>query len=244
MDICYLDSNLLVCIKPVGVLAESHHGNGLPDLVQTHLVKIGESNCGVYTVHRLDRGVGGLTVLARSSDAAAKLSLQIQKGEFIKEYLAVLIGVPENKEDTLKDLLFRDASQGKTYVVDRMRKGVREASLSYQYLGSRMDGERTLSLVRIRLHTGRTHQIRVQFASRGLPLYGDSRYGSGDKSDNPALYAWHLQFRKPFQHHKTIDISVLPEAIYPFSLFNDELNELKNCAKTSEKACQSTQNML
>lgn len=223
--VLYEDRHMLIVVKTAGVLAESKkNGGSLPELVSEYLQNKGEDPA-VFTVHRLDRDVGGLTALAKNSAAAGKISARIAAGEAVKEYLAVVHGVPEQTEATLTDLLFRDASKGKTYVVDRMRKGVREASLEYKLLQT-VDSEGSrLSLVRIRLHTGRTHQIRVQFASRGLPLVGDGRYGSGDGGDRPALFAFHLCIRQPFKH-KMAEAFALPPKIYPFSLFSDTLDSL------------------
>jgi 23S rRNA pseudouridine1911/1915/1917 synthase len=159
-------------------------------------LKSRDEDATVRTVHRLDRAVGGLTVLARTQAAAASLIEQIAARTAEKEYLAVLRGVPEQDEATLEDLLFHDSRTNKTFVVARPRKGVREAKLSYRVVG-RAEGESgPLTLVRVRLHTGRTHQIRAQFSHRGLPLLGDIRYGS-KAQHGPALFACRLCFDHP-----------------------------------------------
>jgi 23S rRNA pseudouridine1911/1915/1917 synthase len=193
--VLYCDESLLVCEKPAGVLSEPGPGRNLPDMAAQWLSERGE-NPAVRTVHRLDRAVGGLTVLARTQAAAASLIAQIAARTVEKEYLAVLRGVPEAEEAALEDLLFHDSRTNKTFVVTRPRKGVREAKLSYRVLG-RAEGETgPLSLVRVRLHTGRTHQIRAQFSHRGLPLLGDLRYGSR-AAHGPALFSCRLAFNHP-----------------------------------------------
>ena len=180
IEILYCDKDIAVCIKPAGVLSES---GGMPELLSAQL------GGQFYCVHRLDKAVGGVMVYARSSFAAAKLSSAIAQGQTVKEYLAVVLGRPEPAEGLMRDLLFRDKAKNKSYVVDRMRRGVKEAELEYALIGSNAG----YSLVQIRLHTGRSHQIRVQFASRGMPLLGDARYG-GMKSVNIALWSHRLSF--------------------------------------------------
>lgn len=164
VEICYLDEHILVCVKPARVLSTDEPG-GLPELLRQQL---GEPDGGIWTVHRLDRVVSGLMVLARNSEAASELSRQVREGEFQKTYRAVLHGVPPQPQDTLVDLLGRDKARKMTYVAPKPGKGIQQASLSYQVLSTAQG----MSLVEIQLHTGRTHQIRVQFASRGLPLVG------------------------------------------------------------------------
>ena len=170
MDILYQDNSILVCIKPAGVLSTDEPG-GVPELVRQAL---GDPNACVRTVHRLDRVVSGLMVLARTPAAASKLSAQIREHDFGKTYLAVVHGEPDALQGTYRDLLRRDPNERKTYVTDKMAKGVQEAVLDYDVLGTRAE----LSLVRIYLQTGRTHQIRCQFSARGLPLWGDKKYST------------------------------------------------------------------
>ena len=188
MDIRYKDNWILVCIKPAGVLSTDEPG-GLPSLLREAL---GDPTACVRTVHRLDRTVSGLMVLARTRMAASILSQQVRQREFGKEYLAVVHGeLPQT--GTLRDLLGRDPESHRTYVADAPGKDVREAVLDYEVL----DRREGLSLVRVRLHTGRTHQIRVQFASRGFPLVGDRRYGDPEELDGIALWSWRLGFTHP-----------------------------------------------
>lgn len=195
LNVLYHDRAVVVCDKPAGCLSEPGPGANLPALISAWLTARGEEPT-VRTVHRLDKAVGGLMVLARTQGAAAALIAQIAARTVQKEYLAVLRGVPEAEEATLEDLLFHDSRTNKTFVVQRPRKGVREAKLSYRVVGRAGTPDQPLTLVRIRLHTGRTHQIRAQFSSRGLPLLGDLRYGS-KATHGPALFSCLLAFDHP-----------------------------------------------
>lgn len=189
IEICYQDADVLVCIKPPRVLSTDEPG-GLPALLRETL---GEPQADIRTVHRLDRVVSGLMVLARNRTAASELSRQVREGIFEKRYWAVLHGIPEREADTLCDLLGRDKARKMTFVAQEPGKGIQEASLSYQRLASREDA----SLVEVRLHTGRTHQIRVQFASRGYPLWGERKYSTLNDSCEIALFSHQLGFFHP-----------------------------------------------
>ena len=187
IHILYSDRELAVCIKPAGILSEGQAPDSLPALLSAEL------NRPVYPVHRLDRGTEGLMVFALTQPSAAELSRQIVAGELKKEYLAVVCGAPSEERGSLCDLLFYDRRAGKSFVVDRARKGVKEARLDYTLLARGRD----TALLRVLLHTGRTHQIRVQLASRGLPLAGDRRYGAPIAGKNPALCSHALAFSHP-----------------------------------------------
>ena len=186
IDILHIDNDIIVCIKPAGLLSE---GEG-PESLLTLLAE----QCGgqVYPVHRLDRGASGLMVFARHSKAAAGLSRAVQEKQLKKEYFAILSGVPAQQEGELTDYLFKDSRKGKVFAVSRPRKGVRDARLTYRVLWQ--DGES--ALVRVALDTGRTHQIRVQFSTRKMPLWGDGKYGSRVKGDL-ALFSCGLGFPHP-----------------------------------------------
>ena len=214
LRILYEDAHLVLCVKPVGVLSEdSADGACMPALLRTHYRAQGKPDY-IATVHRLDKAVGGVMLFSRRREITGKLTAAIAEHRVTKEYLAVLRGHPAEASATLTDLLFRDASKNKSYVVKRMRKGVREASLEYVTLGSTEE----LTLVRVRLHTGRTHQIRVQFSSRGLPLLGDIRYGS--KADcSTALWSYHMAFTHPVTG-RTVDVTCPPPESWPWTLFN------------------------
>lgn len=167
-------------------------------------VLLQQTGCSLFPVHRLDRGVGGVMVYAKTQKAAAALSAAIQNRTFEKEYLCVVHGCPQEPAGIYEDLLLHDRTRNKTFVVDRMRGGVKKASLDYRVLESSGD----LSLIRVHLHTGRTHQIRVQFASRKTPLLGDGKYGGG--SGQIALWSWHLAFPHPVTK-KPLTFSHLPQ---------------------------------
>lgn len=175
----------VVCVKPVGIAAQGTDPQALPQLLAAQL------GCEVYPVHRLDQAVGGVMVYAKTAKEAAHLTQSMGEGGMQKTYLAVLTGCPEETSGTLEDLLFHDRVKNKTYVVRRPRGGVKKAVLSYEILAE-AEG---LSLARVRLQTGRTHQIRVQFASRGCPLAGDGKYGG--KGSAPLLWSYRLAFPNP-----------------------------------------------
>ncbi len=215
IDILYQDNRILVCLKPPGVLSTDEPG-GLPELLRAQT----GTDC-FRTVHRLDQVVGGVMVLARSREAAKRLSAQVQSRCFHKEYLAVVRGAPPDAAGTLRDLLARDAAARRTHVVTEPGKDVREAVLDYRLLAHR-DG---CSLLHITLHTGRTHQIRAQFASRGLPLVGDRKYGAAEsEAADIALWSHRLAFTHP-QTEAPVAFSALPPDAAPWALFDDILKE-------------------
>lgn len=215
IPVLYEDKYLLLCVKPVGVLSEdSEKGASMPALLRGQY-KARNLPDYIATVHRLDKVTGGMMVFSRRKEVSGKLIAAVAEHQVQKEYLAVLRGHPQDKEADLTDLLFRDAAKNKSYVVKRMRKGVREAKLSYRVLAETED----LTLVRVRLHTGRTHQIRVQFSSRNLPLLGDIRYGSKDANCTAALWSFRLALKHPVTG-ETIDITQPPPKQYPWNLFS------------------------
>lgn len=187
MEILYADQDLVVCVKPPRVLSTDEPG-GLPDLLREEL-----GTRDFRTVHRLDRVVSGLMVVARNAAAASELSRQIREDQFEKEYLAVVHGHPDAESGTLRDLLGRDKARKMTYVAAEPAKDVQEAVLDYRIMAK--NGE--FSKVRIRLHTGRTHQIRVQFASRDLPLVGERKYSLRNDPCEIALWSYRLAFAHP-----------------------------------------------
>jgi 23S rRNA pseudouridine1911/1915/1917 synthase len=191
MEILYTDRDIAVCIKPVGLDSEKD--------VPAELVN--QLGGEIFTLHRLDQNVGGVMVYARTKSAAAALSKAIQNGSMVKEYVAKVHGTPPESGDW-EDFLWKDSSKNKVFVVKRERKGVKKARLEFRTI---RQGE--TSLVRIRLHTGRSHQIRVQFASRGFPLVGDHKYGARDDASAPYLFSCKLTF--PL-HGKTLSFEQMP----------------------------------
>ena len=188
MEILYSDKDMVVLVKPVGMDSEHEVPAALG----------GE----VHPIHRLDKNVGGVMVYARSKKAAAALSKAVQDGSLVKEYVALVHGTPPEDGDWT-DLLFKDSSKNKVFVVKKERKGVKKARLEFRRL---TEGES--SLVRIRLHTGRSHQIRVQFSSRGFPLLGDHKYGARDEHTAPMLWSCCLTFPFCGKNHR---FEVLPD---------------------------------
>ncbi|MBO7253514.1 MAG: RNA pseudouridine synthase [Oscillospiraceae bacterium] len=178
MEILFSDKNIIVCIKPIGLDSESE----VPAALKEQLG--GE----IFPIHRLDKNVGGVMVFARNKASAASLSKAVQEGTMVKEYLAMVHGTPPESGDW-EDLLWKDSKKNKVFVVKRQRAGVKKARLAFQRL---LSGEE--SLMQIRLYTGRSHQIRVQFSSRGYPLVGDHKYGSRDEKTAPMLFSFRITF--------------------------------------------------
>lgn len=209
MQILYKDRDILVCVKPPRVLSTDEPG-GLPELLRQELE---DPKADIRTVHRLDRVVSGLMVLARNAEAASRLSSQIREDQFEKEYLAVIHGVPESESGRLTDLLYRDKARKMTFVADQAGKGVLPASLRY-WVQSHAE---TMSRVRIRLETGRTHQIRVQFASRGMPLVGERKYSTMEDPCEIALWSYRVAFTHPVTGEK-MEFSLNPPEEYPWTV--------------------------
>ena len=209
MELIYQDEDIVVAIKPPRVLSTDEPG-GMPELVQQAL---GDQNADIRTVHRLDRVVSGLMVLARNPYAASELSRQIREDLFQKEYLAIVHGIPEEPNGRLFDLLMRDKARKMTIVTQLEEKGVQPAYLRYQTLTSTDN----LTRVQIQLETGRTHQIRVQFASRGLPLVGERKYSTLDDPCEIALWSYKLGFTHP-KTGEAMVFSKEPPAIYPWTI--------------------------
>ena len=202
-EILYDDGVVLVCVKPAGVLSTDESG-GLPELLREEL---GNPDSDIRTVHRLDRAVSGLMVLARSAEAASVLSREIREGGFEKEYCAVVHGQTPD-EDRLVDLMFRDKARKMSFITDTPAKGVQEASLRFRTLWR----NRGMSCVRITLETGRTHQIRVQFASRGWPLAGERKYSEIQDDFPLALFSCRVAFTHPATGERMCFEHAMPDA--------------------------------
>ena len=208
MRILYQDADILVCIKPPRVLSTDEPG-GLPELVRREL---NMPDGDFRTVHRLDRVVSGLMVLARNAKAASELSRQIREDVFQKEYLAVVHGCPDSMSGTLTDLLLRDKARKMTFVAQQPGKNVQEAVLDYSVLATADD----LSKVKIDLKTGRTHQIRVQFSSRGMPLVGERKYAALEDPCEIALWSHRIGFYHPKQN-TWMEFTEDPPSKYPWN---------------------------
>ncbi len=197
MKIYYQDKKLIVCRKEPGVLSEhAPDGTGMPDLIAAELGLPAEQ---VHVVHRLDRTTGGLMVFALDARTAAHLSEEIREGRFEKTYLALAEGEMEDIRGEMTDQLYFDRGRNQSFVVKK-RPGAKEARLSYMTAGvypSPYPEVEKVSLCRVRLETGRTHQIRVQFASRKHPLAGDRKYGARARTKDCVLWSSMLAFRHP-----------------------------------------------
>ena len=225
VQILYKDKNMIAVYKAPGVPSQSDPIGDKDAMTEASqlLSETGERG-ELWLVHRLDRVVGGVLIFARSKRCAAQLSELIAANKMEKEYLAVVDGIPE--EGILTDLLFKDSARTKAFVVDRMRSGVKEARLESRILKTEESERGTRTLTRIKLHTGRFHQIRVQLSSRGTPITGDGKYGSRDGlARTPALFAFHLGFtldKKRYDIYKYPDVTE-----YPWSEFEKVISELK-----------------
>lgn len=217
IKLLYQDDYLLIAQKPVGMLSEkAADGDDILTVLEQQLRRY------VGSVHRLDRTTGGAMVFSLDPSVTTKLSDAIREREFLKEYLAVLEGVPSAPEGFFEDLLFHDRQRNKVYPVTRARKGAKAASLAYRVLETAETEKGTRTLVWVTLHTGRTHQIRVQFSSRKLPLCGDGKYGGRDnQSHTPALWSYHIAFRHPVSGETTEVFCPPPSDVYPWTLWKD-----------------------
>lgn len=201
MKILFENSQLIVCTKPSGMASEESGKNSLPALIKER-----SGLREIYTVHRLDTVTSGVMVYAKTKASAADFSKQITEGIFEKQYLAVVHGIMEEKSGVMEDFLFKDSRKNKSFVVKRERKGVKKASLEY-----RVEEEKNgLSLIKIKLHTGRTHQIRVQFSSRKHPVYGDGKYGASDNIPFIALHSHTISFIDPEKKERVSFSAPLP----------------------------------
>ncbi len=220
IEILFEDRDILVVDKPSGVLSEDapNDEESVPSLLASHK----EGDFPLVPVTRLDRNVSGVMLLAKNKKSASFLSAEVSDHEkCIKEYRAVVSGLMEEEEGVFLDLLFKDSAKNKSFVVKRMRRGVKKASLAYRVLLTAQTEKGSVSLVSVRLHTGRTHQIRVQFSSRKHPLLGDGKYG-GASAYPLALHAFSLSFLHPNGKRYTFT-SPLPQGT-PWTLFREKLD--------------------
>lgn len=216
VKVLFEDEHIIVCEKEVGMLSEdSASDESLPNILKN------QTGSEIYALHRLDKPVGGAIMYAKTKKSASAFSQLIAQNALKKTYFAVTDGKIKEKTGEMRDLLFKDSRKNKTFVVKRVRKGVKEAVLRYEILSENNNH----SLVKIELETGRSHQIRVQFASRKAPLTGDGKYGSCDNKCSVALWSQNLCFIHPFTKEE-INISSLPDmTVYPWNEFKTE-NEM------------------
>ena len=210
MKVLYKDSDILVIVKPSGILseiAEDRAGKSVADSFP---------GLSLFPVHRLDRETAGIMVYSLNKNSASGLSEQIRGTEFKKKYYAVLRGRPEKDSGILEDWLCRDARKNISFVCDKSDKGAKQARLEYSVFYENQG----LCLTRIKLYTGRTHQIRVQFASRSLPVYGDGRYGGG--GGELALFACSLSFSHPVTGKRMSFTESPDRELFPWNLFETE----------------------
>ena len=202
IKIYFEDEHIVVCEKPYGIMSQVGNGSNMPQLLSEQL------NTKIYPVHRLDTTTTGLIIYAKSEKMAGLLSTRIANGDLDKYYLAVCHGKTQEGGE-MTDYLYHDKLKNKSFVVKSERKGARLARLEFCTLGGTFLNEKELSLVKIHLLTGRTHQIRVQFASRGNMLYGDGKYGAKD-NDKIALHSHSLEITHPITNQK-MTFTSLPE---------------------------------
>ncbi|MCR5636481.1 MAG: RluA family pseudouridine synthase [Clostridiales bacterium] len=218
ITVLFQNEDIIVCIKPGGIISEDNKsGNCLPGLLIEQ-----ESLNELFTVHRLDKETSGVMLYCKNKKSAARFSEMISQSKMKKEYLAIVHSKPENDEGVFSDFLFKDKNTGKSYVVKRERKGVKKAELYYTLLGTAEKDGQLFSLVKIKLKTGRTHQIRVQFSSRNMPVLGDRRYGSGINC-GMALWSYSLSFPSQ-KENETQCFKKLPDySTEPWDLFYENL---------------------
>ena len=220
MEIILQDKHMIVCQKPVGIASQpDSKGNDNMITQLSQYLTTTEASTHIFPIHRLDKPVAGVMVFARTQPAAAALSKAVQTRTMEKTYLAVVCGIPEHPQGTLQDLLYHDARRNKTYVVDRPRKGVKEAILTYETLETVQTPDGVLTVLQVQLRTGRTHQIRVQFASRSLPLYGDKKYGAEVGGNLIGLFAKELTFPHPATQKRGTYTATVPQTL-PWTVFS------------------------
>ncbi len=225
IPILYEDECLVVCRKPIGLLSQpdaSGEGEDMLTLLTQQLTRPGAKPPTVGLIHRLDRGVGGVMVFSKRPDIASSLSIMVANRTLTKEYLAAVHGAPDAPRGEWIDLLYKDAAKNKSFVVDRARRGVKEAKLSYRLIDTQVDTPYGIaSLLHITLGTGRTHQIRVQCSHRGMPLLGDGKYGARDHGIPIGLWSYRLCFAHPRKKGVTVDVRALPEEHEVFRIFGE-----------------------
>ena len=221
MNIVFEDNHLLVVIKPQNIPSQKDESGDkdmltmCKEYLKEKYKKPGETYCGL--VHRLDRPTGGLMVFAKTSKCAERLSKQIRDGETSKEYLAVVVGKPQYQNDYLVNFLKKDEKTNTVQIVPQLETGAKKAELTYNVI----DSTDKLSLVKCHLYTGRSHQIRVQMAGIGCPVFGDVKYKGNIVSGwNMALWSYKLCFEHPISKQPMTFVCYPPEDEMPWKYFN------------------------
>ena len=201
LNVIYEDNHIIVVEKPVNIPSQADKTGDIDmiTMIKDYLKEKYNKPGNVYVglVHRLDRPVGGIMIFAKTSKAASRLSEIIRVKDFKKTYLAVVNNANLKNEAVLEDYLYKNEALNKSMVVSKEKHNAKLARLNYKVINSIELENKGLSLVEINLITGRHHQIRVQFASRGNSLYGDQKYGSGPKGEQIALWAYKIEFKHP-----------------------------------------------
>ena len=219
LKILYEDATAVVVEKPQGIVSEDAGAGSLPEMLRRRPRQSGDT-AEIYPVHRLDRVTGGAILYAKTKDAAAYYSAAVSERMLGKRYLAVLSGIPDEPMGSLTDHLYHDKRTNKVFAVKGARKGAKEARLEYRVIGTAEHEDARLALVEVNLLTGRTHQIRVQFASRRLPVYGDRRYGSRASLPGGRIALWsHALTLTPFGEESPILVCSAPPEEFPWSCF-------------------------
>lgn len=222
LNILYEDNHVIVVLKPQGVpsCGDESGDDSLLEMVRRYIKVIYDKPGNVYVglVHRLDRPTGGVMVFAKTSKAAARLSAQMKEGDFEKKYLAVLVGTPKESSATVVNYLKKNPLNNMVYICTQTEEGAKLASLDYRVLEDKIK----ISLVEVKLHTGRTHQIRVQMAGLSHPVFGDMRYGGETaRKGNLALWAYSLSFTHPVTKERMKFMAQPPED-GPWKYFDTE----------------------
>ena len=223
--ILYEDSQIIVCYKPAGIPTQTAK-LGTPDMVS--LLKNHLKGGYVAVIHRLDQPVEGVLVFAKTPAAAKELNKQLQSDDFGKYYKAVLWGIPKEEKATLEDYLVKDGKTNTSRVGESTEKDAKKAVLSYEVIGTGKDVDKEISVVKVKLGTGRHHQIRVQMANMGCPIWGDSKYNTSMMQDRRfrhiALCAYRLELAHP-KTKKKMEFEIEPqgEGFQMFSCSKEEL---------------------
>ncbi len=227
LNVLYEDNHVIVVEKPVNIpsQADKTGDEDMLSIVKHYLKEKYQKPGEVYLglIHRLDRPVGGVMVFAKTSKAAARLSEQVRTKQFEKQYLVVVDGKMEAEQGILEDYLLKNEKNNISKVVKEGTKNAKLASLDYEVLKYAEDIN--LSVVKVNLHTGRHHQIRVQFASRGHSLYADQKYGTRGRGKQIALWAYKLSFYHPVSKQK-LTFQVLPKTIGTWKILEDIKEEV------------------